>query len=125
LKSHRADRRRSDGTIDAAMRKWCLSIALSVLLLLAQQGAMLHEIWHLKGELNAASQTPPAASQHKAADKLCEICLAYSAMAAFARPAVMPLVLAAVRQAPPTAADVASLAAEAPAQRSRGPPLSL
>jgi hypothetical protein len=107
------------------MRKRLLSFVLGALLVLAQQGAMLHEIGHLRRALQSGSASQHDDAHHKAADKLCETCLAYSALAAFASPAAMPVVLAAAQHSPPKADDVPSLAADAPAPRSRGPPLSL
>ena len=114
-------RPRERGTIAGSMRKWCLSFVLPLLLLLAQQGALRHEIGHLQRQASseaAGHKRPPG-------DKLCETCLAYAAMAALAHPAVLPLLLAAVQDAVPTADSVPTLAAAVPAPRSRGPPLSL
>jgi hypothetical protein len=101
------------------MRKLHISLAVSLLLLLAQQGAVLHEMSHIVrvGQMDARVQADTLA------DKTCELCLAYSQLANPASHSIhMPLfepsacAAGANPRYPATPAD-------SPTARSRGPPL--
>ena len=98
------------------MRKLYLSLVLPLLMLLSQQGAVWHEIGHLS---NAPS---PFEQKRQPGDKLCETCLAFAHLTAAAKPEVPSLSLPAFRHALPSADPVPFVAADAPSQRSRGPP---
>lgn len=101
------------------MRRLLLSGAMALLMLVSQQGAIWHEIGHLGGP------SPEQFQKQKPSDKLCEGCLAFAHLAASAKSerkaapvlsTVHPLV---------AAQAIASLAADAPRHRSRGPPIFL
>jgi len=108
------------------MRKLALSLLLPLLMLLSQQGAVWHEIGHLSGEHSShpgGNSLPPddVQKQHPI-EKLCESCLAFAHLSAAAKPEVFALALADLHCGVAIAQFVAMLAAEVPAQRSRGPP---
>jgi hypothetical protein len=100
------------------VRKLLLSVVLPLLLLLSQQGAAWHEIGHL--------HEPPASSsdsKKSPGDKLCDTCLAFAHLACGAgKPDVARLWLPHFSHDLPAAVAVASTDADAPHQRSRGPP---
>ncbi len=114
------------------MRKLYLSLLLPFFMLLVQQGAVWHELGHLR--CNATNTVASVASdqqdqaQHDkelTADKLCEVCLAFAQVSTAAKTDVPLLSLLSFSHAlaPWTATPVAT--ADAPAQRNRGPPTLL
>ena len=103
------------------MRRLALSIVLPLLMLLAQHGAAVHDLGHL----GPGHSVPAGANKTLPADTLCVSCLAFAQVGSSARAdhvALLPLEHSHVLAAPPAAAVVA---AEPPAQRSRGPPAVL
>jgi hypothetical protein len=103
------------------MRRLCLSWVLSLSLLLAQQGAMLHELSHLTHSGHSAGATLGAELQ-PAESGLCPTCEAFAQIvnpvtAATADLAVCP---AALIPAPEPCFTI--VGADAPTPRSRGPP---
>jgi hypothetical protein len=96
-------------------------LALALLLVFAQQGALLHELSHVY-RTGAPELTSGAAYLD---GKLCETCLAF---AQAANPAsgtlLVPRIVAAVRHVSPDP-EYSIIAAGAPAPRSRGPPILL
>ena len=98
--------------------KFRLALVLPLLLVFAQQGAMLHELSHIQpvgsGQVRYESNL--------AAGKICDICAAFAQVGnpASATVAVLPAV-AAVRHYVP-APLYSIVAAEALPPRSRGPP---
>jgi hypothetical protein len=99
------------------------SIILALLMLLAQQGAVVHELSHLQTQ---AARSPSSAPDESAAhDALCLSCLAFAGVASAARPDAFQAPL--LSFSPPQTAQVAvaALVAEALAPRSRGPPIPL
>jgi hypothetical protein len=102
------------------MRKLYLSLLLPLLMLMSQQAALWHEIGHLG---DAASPT----EQHKQhpGDKLCETCLAFAHFASAAKTDVPAPALPCFDHQPPAETAVVSLSADAPARRSRDPPVLL
>jgi hypothetical protein len=118
------------------MRKLLFAILLPVILLLSQQGAVLHEIGHITDFADRAgtgvgvgarsgAQTGSEPGSHQASDLQCQACLAFAHLAGVATATVVPPALLgfsfhfAVIEAP------AFIAADAPAARSRGPPTFL
>ncbi|MDE2147058.1 MAG: hypothetical protein KGJ24_10270 [Burkholderiales bacterium] len=123
------------------MRKGLIAFVLPLLLLLAQQGALLHALGHDLAHVHAGLRaTPPqldpaAPAAHAAqagpqaqpaptpeVDKLCLTCLAYAGMAAPLQATWPPLPLAQAHEAQPLHLGRAGPGAAAPAPRSRGPP---
>jgi hypothetical protein len=102
------------------MRKLYLSLVLPLLLLLSQQGAMWHEIGHLR-----SAPSPVEQNKQQPVDKLCESCLAFAHLAVAAKPEVLSLQLADFSFARVAAEAVQFIASDAPTHRSRGPPLFL
>jgi hypothetical protein len=109
------------------MRKLLLALLLPFVLLLSQQGAVTHEIGHIadfvaraRGNVNGQDS-----SGHQAGDLQCEACLAFAHLAGMATVQAIPPALLSfgfhfrVIEAP------AFVAADAPAARSRGPPIFL
>lgn len=107
--------------VTSSVRRLSLWLLLSLLLVIAQQGAVAHEISHYVDYLNQSQQN----DKQSPADKLCEKCLAFAqiAGAVHAEPPVLALPALTYDYTP--VAPVAVIAAEAPAYRSRGPPLLL
>ena len=101
------------------MRKLYLSLVLPLLMLLSQQGAVWHEIGHL------GSGSSPVEQKKQPVDKVCESCLAFAHLAAAAKPEVASVQLADFEFALAAADAVPFIAADAPTQRSRGPPTFL
>ena len=103
------------------MRKLYISLGLALLLLLAQQGAVLHEVSHISA---AGAHTQARMQVDVALDKGCQLCLGYSQVA---NPAGNT-VTAAEFQPSSCAADSPPACAIIPRDvldpRSRGPPPS-
>jgi hypothetical protein len=122
------------GTICRVMRKRWLSLLLPLVMLLAQQAGLRHEIGHFDARPGAVSEvergaepaaaagTGSPAANDRAADKVCELCLAFASIAAAAHPTLPPLTLAATSDLRQRTEPVASRLAPALAARSRGPP---
>ena len=99
------------------MRKILVSLLLPLLMLLTQQAQAWHEIGHLRG--NNTEQ-----KQDALGDKLCSLCFSFAHIAAATAPEWPKLHLATLTHAAPLTDSVSSHDADAPTQRSRGPPLS-
>lgn len=97
------------------------AFALALLLVFAQQGAMLHELSHVY-----RTGAPELKNGATFLDgKLCETCLAFAQMANPASGTMfLPPVVAASRHVSPEP-EYSIIAAGAPAPRSRGPPILL
>jgi hypothetical protein len=109
------------------MRKLYTALAISLFLLLAQQGAVLHELGHISraADVQAGAATSARVHADTLADKVCELCLAYSQLANPASacsqlPQLEPAACAAESHSFPAATP-----AEVPTPRSRGPPAPL
>jgi hypothetical protein len=103
------------------MRKLHISIALALLLLFAQHGAVLHEISHIS-QVSRADARLHADTQ---ADRGCELCLAYSQVANPAGHFVDSVSFEPTAFAAPVPAPQVVVAASVPTPRSRGPPFSM
>ena len=104
------------------MRRFLIALVLPLLMLLAQQGALAHELSHLRAP---AGDRPAGAESDKqlAADTLCLSCLSHADLSGLAkaddfRPGLAGFVPALVH-APAHVATVAQVLAP----RSRGPPV--
>lgn len=109
------------------MRKLYFYLLLPLLMLLSQQGAAWHDIGHLAHASQAAhavqQQQPRDDGQPQVPeDQPCESCLAFAHLGIALKPAVIHLQLASLGQQPSTGSTPASVAADVPAHRSRGPP---
>ena len=104
------------------MRKLYLSLLLPLFMLLSQQGAVWHEIGHLSNAPSPYEQKEKEKQQQQPGDRLCEQCLAFAHLSAAAKPEVPSISLPAFHHALPSADAVPFVAADAPTQRSRGPP---
>ena len=103
------------------MRRSSLTWVLSLLLVFAQHGAVLHELGHLSHAGNAAGATLRADAQ-PANGGICQSCEAYTQVAnpaAGGQPA-LPLDPAAFTPLPDCGCPLAG--ADSPTPRSRGPP---
>jgi len=95
----------------------CRALVLPLLLLLAQQGAVLHELSHYTaGEQGTTHKQSPRG-------EACDLCLAFAQVDAAAAPhdAVLPL-LADLSFEQAAAPRQAARAADLPSPRNRGPP---
>jgi hypothetical protein len=106
------------------MRKFCLSLVLPLLMLLAQQGAVWHEIGHL-GRAAGTSSAGTEAPRQQPLDRLCASCLSFAHLAAAAGHAVPAMLPALLRHALVAGPAAVFIAADAPSARSRGPPAAL
>ena len=95
-------------------------LLLPLLLLFAQQGALLHEIGHL-GQRAATGSSSPG-KQDRLADALCLSCLAHADLGGAAAADAHQPVLLSLADAAPQAPAVPWTPASAPQPRSRGPP---
>ena len=103
------------------MRKLLLALVLPIVLLLSQQGAVMHELGHLADAASRAAGGPGQPG-HQPGDLQCEACLAYAHLAGVAAAKVVPPALLAFSFGIPDSAAPAFIAADAPSARSRGPP---
>jgi len=101
------------------LRRLHISIGISLLLLLAQHGAIVHELSHICRVGNVEVRLQP----DTALEKTCELCLAYSQLANPAGHTVHALVFEPAAHAVGTDRPSAAIPAEVPTARSRGPPL--
>jgi hypothetical protein len=96
------------------------SLMLPLLLLVAQQGAVLHELSHY-----TATETHDGKKQSPRGD-VCDLCLAFAQVGSAAAPqSVVPLLLADLSHHLTPVLPVYAAATELPAERSRGPPFFL
>jgi hypothetical protein len=103
------------------MRKLYLSLVLPFLMLLAQQGAVWHEIGHLSGDDTPATSTEQQ-DKKPPTDKLCKVCLSFAQVSGVAKSEVPAFNLLSFGFGfMPTVATFA-ITADAPALRNRGPP---
>jgi hypothetical protein len=102
-------------------RKVLLSLGLWLLLLVGQQGAVLHELGHV---CRAAAHTEIALHADAAADETCELCLGYSQLATPASHSVPVFLLERVASRIGTERSLAATPVDLPTPRSRGPPAS-
>jgi len=103
------------------MRRTWLSWLLPILLVIAQQGAYLHELSHYR----PATEQNQNDSRKHAADKLCESCLAYSHLADLARFSTFEPALLALGHSLIGVVTWSARPGAAPCARSRGPPAFL
>lgn len=97
-------------------------LILSLLLLVAQQGAVLHELSHFA---QPGSQQEREHDQHAVGD-LCTVCLAFSQVGTAAPPQVQrPVLLAGLAYQAVPALHIPVRPLDLPATRSRGPPPAL
>lgn len=121
--TQRRHKRRVRPVTTHGRRSWaafCRALVLPLLLLFAQQGALLHELSHYTvGE-------PGTTDKQSQRGEACDLCLAFAQVDAAAVPhdAVPPL-LADLSFERATAPRVAARAADLPSLRNRGPPLFL
>jgi len=104
------------------MRKLLLSILLPFVMLLSQQGAVMHELGHLTDAVSRAANGQSTSGQQPG-DLQCEACLAFAHLAGVATATVVPPALLSFAFGIPADEAPAFIAADAPAARSRGPPI--
>ena len=92
---------------------------LSLLLVFAQYGALLHELGHLS---RAGHATPATAELQATDDGACPTCEAYAQIANPAAAAAADLALCPAEFLPAPEPHYGIAAADAPTPRSRGPP---
>ena len=98
--------------------KLCRSLLLPLLLLFAQQGALLHELSHY-----TAPETQGHSKKQSSRGEACELCLAFAQVESAAKPDLaVPVLLADLSFELAPAVTVSAVAAELPSQRNRGPP---
>ena len=102
------------------MRRLSLPWVLSLLLVFAQHGAVLHELGHLghHGDRGA----PALRADVQIVDGACSTCAAFAVVANPASGAVNTLAASAAVYLPTPTPAYAIVAAESPTPRNRGPP---
>ncbi len=103
------------------MRKILLAWCLPLLMLLAQQGVLAHELSHLRAS-PGSSQGEGEPGKQAAADTICLSCLSHADLSGLARADDFRLPLADFAHARPGSPGFVAIAAQALAPRSRGPP---
>jgi hypothetical protein len=104
------------------MRVSALRFLLPLFLLFAQQEGLLHEIGHSGEAIRWVAST----GKHAPADgKPCDKCLAFAAIAGAVHSEAPALIVLHLAFDQPLQSERASIAAEMPSPRSRGPPLFL
>ena len=104
------------------MRRSFLSWVLSLSLLLAQHGALMHELGHLSHHGGTASAAALSAQLHGAEDGLCPTCQAFAQIANPATAGTADLVVSPPALIPALPPGYVIVGADAPSPRSRGPP---
>jgi hypothetical protein len=105
------------------MRRSLLSWVLSLSLLLAQQGALLHELGHLSHHHDSTAGTAALSAQLQGAeDGLCPTCQAFAQIANPATAGTAGLALSPPALIPARPPSYVIVGADAPSPRSRGPP---
>jgi len=101
------------------MRQVLKTLGLLLLLLVAQQGAVVHELSHLSGANHVELQV----QTDEAADKTCALCPAFAQVVtpAFSHSFHLPLLVRLALE-PVTEPRYAAIDAAVPRPRSRGPP---
>ena len=103
------------------MRRLCLSWVLSLSLLLAQHGALLHELSHLTHAGHSAGAAL-GAQLHPVESGLCPTCEAFAQIVNPATATVTDLAVSPAALIPVPEPRFTIVGAEAPTPRSRGPP---
>jgi hypothetical protein len=101
------------------MRKLHISLGIALLLLLAQQGALLHAVSHI---CRVGSNLEAQVQADTLLEKSCELCLAFSQVANPAGNTVPVVRFEPLACAAGSSPSCASTPAEVPTPRSRGPP---
>jgi hypothetical protein len=102
-------------------RRFCSSLLLPLLLLVAQHGALLHELSHY-----AAPETQKETDKQHPQIGHCDLCVAFAQVASAATPdAVVPRLLADLSFQQATTIPASGGTSEPPSQRNRGPPTFL
>ena len=101
------------------LRRLSLPWVLSLLLVFAQQGGVLHELGHLS---HSDHSTGPALSAQQPADVVCPTCEAFAQVANPASGTASTLAASAAVYFPPPAPVFRVIAADTLTPRSRGPP---
>ncbi len=106
------------------VRRLIISWVLSLLLVFAQQGAVLHEIGHLTHSAADVPGVAPVSEQQPSQNAFCPACEAFAQVASAA-----PAPLADVEVTPAAIVPIPErsypiIGADAPTARSRGPPQS-
>lgn len=105
-------------------RTLLLPLLLPVLLLLAQQAALLHELGHWRGLAHRQADAAAAGRQQGPGDSLCLLCLGFAQVAGATTGTVPSLpTLPPPPWAPSARREIAAAALALAAARSRGPPL--
>ncbi len=103
------------------MRKLHISLGLALLLLLAQHGAVLHEVSHI---CRVGTNVHAQMHADTLLEKTCELCYAFSQVANPAGNSVASSHLEPVSSATASGESYAATPAHVPTPRSRGPPSS-
>jgi hypothetical protein len=106
-------------SLSVRMRKLHISLGLALLLLLAQQGAVLHELSHI---CRAGSNVEARVHADTLLEKTCELCLAFSQVANPAGNTIAVVRFEPSACAAGTQIPSAATPADTPTPRSRGPP---
>jgi hypothetical protein len=101
------------------IRRLHISLGISFLLLLAQQGAILHEVSHICRVGSVEVRLQP----DTLLEKTCELCLAFSQLASPASHTVHAALFEPAACAASFDHPCAATPADVPTARSRGPPL--
>jgi hypothetical protein len=104
------------------MRRSLLSWVLSLSLLLAQHGALLHELGHLCHHGGTVGTAALSAQLHGAEDGRCPTCEAFAQIANPAAAGTADLVVSPPALIPARHPSYVIVGADAPSPRSRGPP---
>lgn len=95
-----------------------VALVFPLLLIFAQHGAMLHELWHIHADGSAEVRYEQAAL----GGKLCETCAAFAQIGNPASASIAVLPAIAIVHYSVSEPVYSIVAAEAPPSRSRGPP---
>lgn len=102
------------------MRRLSLSWVLSLLLVFAQHGAVLHELGHLSH--GGRDGAPALRADVQIVEGACSTCAAFAVVANPASGAINTLAASAAVYLPTPAPAYAVVAADTPTPRNRGPP---
>jgi hypothetical protein len=107
------------------IRKPFLSLLLPVLLLLAQQGAVLHELGHFAADVEQAQARGKQPDPQRLPGAPCEKCVVFAHFAGAVAPAIPAIFIPQLAFALFGHVVAAQRSSDSPSARSRGPPSSL
>ena len=104
------------------IRKYTLSFLLPILLLLAQQGAVVHELGHFAADTQRAQERNRLPDPRHLPGTTCEKCVVFAHLSGAVAPHIPSIDAPLLTHALSGRSTVGQRSADTPSARSRGPP---